>query len=108
MPTARATDSVPGPRAALLEAAEELRLELDAVPYDECADAERAVEFVGGDGHRRRAELRGNRRAALPTTWAGVGVQGDAAIAANGGDFGDRLEHAGFVVGEHRGDEAGF
>jgi len=35
-----------GSQAALLEAAEELRRELDVVSYDQRADAERAVELV--------------------------------------------------------------
>ena len=60
MPTASATDSVPGRSAALLKAAEELRLKFDAVPHDQGADSERAVKFVRGDGHRGDAQVRGN------------------------------------------------
>ena len=65
-----------GADAALLEAAEELRLKFDVVAHDERADAERAAEFVGGDGHRGDAKI-----AEIDRQFAGglggVGVQRD-------------------------------
>ena len=45
------------PQTFLLKAAVQLRLELDAVPQHERADAQRAVELVRGDGHRIDAEV---------------------------------------------------
>ena len=69
------------------------------VPFrtQECADAARAVEFVGADGHgcdAECAEVDGDFSDGL----AGVGVDGDASGVAAADDFGDRLEYAGFVV----------
>ena len=87
-----------GAEAGLLEAAEELRRELDAMAHDERADAERAVEFVRGEGHRRRAEC-AEVDGELADDLRGVGVEGDAVLVADGGEFGDGLEDAGFVVG---------
>ena len=96
-----------GANAGLLEAAEELRVKFDVVAHDERADAERAAEFVGGDGHRGDAELAEVDRQ-FAGDLGGVGVERDVVLVANRGEFGDRLDDAGFVVGEHGGDEAGF
>ena len=96
-----------GPQAGLLEAAEELRRQFDAVPHDERADAERAVEFVGGDGHRGDAQ-----RAKVDRQFAddlgGVGVERDAVLVADGGQFGDGCSTPVSLLAEHRGDEARF
>ena len=46
-----------GADAGLLEAAEELGVSSNVVAHDECADAEWAAEFVGGDGHRGGAQI---------------------------------------------------
>ena len=87
-----------GAQAGLLEAAEELRREFDAVPHDERTDAERAVEFVGGDGHRGGAEL-AEIDGQFADDLGGVGVERDVVLVADRGEFGDGLEDAGFVVG---------
>ena len=68
-----------GPQAGLLEAAEELRRELDAVPHDQRADAERAVEFVGGDAHRGHAQCAKIDRQ-FADDLGGVGVQRHAVL----------------------------
>ena len=68
-----------GAEAGLLEAAEELRREVDAVADDERADAERAVEFVGGEAHRRGAE-RAEVDGEFADDLGGVGVERDAAL----------------------------
>ena len=63
-----------GSQAGLLEAAEELRRKLDVVSHDERADAERAVEFVCGEGDRgdaQFAEIDGQ----LADDLSGVGVE---------------------------------
>ena len=98
MPTARATDSVPGRRPACWKPPKSCGCKFDVVAHDERADAERAVEFVGGDGHRGDAEL-AEVDGQFADGLGGVGVQRDAAFVADRGEFGDGLQDAGFVVG---------
>ena len=59
----------PRSQAGLLEAAEQLRRKLHVVSDHQRADAERAVELVCGDGHRRGAQPR-KSTGRLPTTCA--------------------------------------
>ena len=59
-----------------------------------------AAQREGVDAER--AEIDGDFADGL----RGVGVDEHAVLAAVGGDFGDRLEDARFVVGEHDADEA--
>ena len=96
-----------GSQARLLEAAVQLGCERDAVADDERADAERAVEFVSGEAHRRRAE-----RTEVDRHFADdlgrVGVQWDVVSVADCRQLGDRLEDAGFVVAQDGADGAGF
>ena len=96
-----------GAGAGLLEAAEELRREIDVAADDERADAEWAAEFVGGDGHCGGAEFAEAERK-LAGGLGGIGVERDVVRIADGGQLGDGLDDAGFVVGEHGGDEASF
>ena len=96
-----------GTKAGLLEAAEELWLKLDAMPHDQCADAEGSVELVGGDGHRGGAEFAEIDRQ-LADDLGGIGVQRDAVFGANRGQFGDGLQNARFVLAQHRRDEPRF
>ena len=77
------------------------------VSHDECADAERAAELVGGDGHRGGAEFAEVERQ-FAGGLGGIGVERDVVLVADGGQFGDGLDDARFVVGEHRGDERVF
>ena len=70
------------------------------------ADAGRALELVGGKAHGRHvqfAEIDGQ----LADDLDGVGVAGDAGAVADCGDFGDGLQHAGFVVGQLHADQPG-
>ena len=63
------------------------------------ADADRATEFVGGNRHCLRPN--GKIKRQFAGGLRGVDVQRDFARIANIGEFGDRLDHASFVVGEH-------
>ena len=75
------------------------------LPHVERADALRAVNLVGGEAHQvdaERADVDGD----LANGLRGVAVQENAARFADGRDFGERLNDADFVVGEHHRDEA--
>ena len=96
-----------GANAGLLDAAVKEWGELNIAAHKECADAERAAEFVGGDGHSGGAEVIEIQRE-LAGGLGGVGVERDVAVVADFGELGDGLEDAGFIVGEHGGDESGL
>ena len=87
------------PQRALLPAAEEHRLERREAAPAEQARALRAAQLVPGDGGRDRARQRADvdreRRAGLH----GVEVQRHAALGADRGGLGDRLDHARQVAG---------
>ena len=80
---------------------------LDVAADDEGADANRAAELVRGDGHCGGAEFAEAERK-LAGGLGGVGVERDFVRVADRGQLGDGLDDAGFVVGEHGDDEAGF
>ena len=91
MPTASATDSVPGRMPACWKPPKSCGCEFDAVADDECADAERAVEFVGGDGHRGDAEFAEIDRQ-FADDLGGVGVERDAVLGCRSRRIRRRVE----------------
>ena len=93
-----------GPDADLLKAAEQLRLEFRVVPDKAPMPSGppnlwAAMLIVAAP---RILKLSGS----LPAAWAVLGVERDVAVVADFGEFGDWLDDAGFVVGEHGSDEA--
>ena len=87
-----------GAAVAFLGAALDLGYDAGAASDVKDADALGAVKFVGGEGEEINAEsvdVEGESAGRLD----GVGVEGDAGTFQEGGDFGDRLDGADFVVG---------
>ena len=80
-------------------------MKLDVVTRDQHANTQRAVELVG-----RRAQRTGAERLKVNGDFSyglhGIDVQRHAQRAAAAADLGDRLQHAGFVIGEHDADES--
>ena len=96
-----ATFSVPARCAALLAAALDQRLgDMDIAAANERAGALRSAELVGGKAHEVGAEV-----ADPAIDAAGALHRVDVQHAVGGvddvGNFADRLDHAGFVIGEH-------
>ena len=94
-PTARATDSVPGRRPACWKPPKSCGCRSDVVAHEERADAERAAEFVGGDGHGGGAQVAKVERQ-FSGCLGGIGVKRDAVLVAEGGQFGDGLQRRRF------------
>ena len=97
-----------GAALALVGAAVEERGEADVAADEEDAGALRGVHLVAGDGEQvdvlergLGAEVEGELAGGLD----GVGVEESAGGVGDGGEFGDGLDDAGLVVGEHDGDE---
>src|SRR5439155_22918937 len=105
----------PGAAAALVPGAVDERVERGARPNVEGADALGRVELVAGDGQQVDAEAASSTGGAaarerapgaegvvdagrdLADRLGGVGVERQAARAADAGDLGDRLEGADLV-----------
>ena len=101
-----ATLSVPLRKSALLPAAIEQRFQphhAGSAPDIEGADPFGPVDFVGREAHQ--IDVGGSTLTGiLPTAWV-ASVCRDAALAAEVADFGQRLDGADFVVGQHDGDQ---
>ncbi len=94
------------PTPGLLAAAEELRRKPDPLADQKQPDPRRAVELVGAGGQRGHAQGVEIDRDS-PDGLHGVGVDGNPAIVGEPRQFGDRLDRAGLVVGEHQGRQTG-
>ena len=87
-------------QAPLLPAAVDERRDVEPCAHDERADPLGAGELVGGDAHHVDAEPgEGDRDAARRLHR--VAMDQRAARACPFRDLGDRLDHAGLVVGQH-------
>ena len=74
------------------------------LPHVQCADAFGAIEFVCGKAEQVDAQRRDVDRHSADGL-RGVAVEQNPAIAANLADFGQRLDDADLVVGQHHRDE---
>ena len=88
------------PQPALLRAAREQRRDAHATAQVQRADALGAVQLVRREAHEVDAKRRDVDRHPAGGL-GGVGVQENAALPADPGDVGDRLEHADLVIGGH-------
>ncbi len=66
-------------------------------------DSPRAVKLVGGQTERGDRKIAKTERN-LPDGLDCVAMQGNAELLAAAGNFLNRLNHAGFVIGQHHGD----
>ena len=87
--------------AVLVGAAAEQRLERRVAPHHQRADALRAAELVRRDHQVVGAERVRRRPATLPAACTASQWTRMPRARARAGDLGDRLQHAGLVVGEH-------
>ena len=77
-----------GANARLLDTAVKEWGELNARAHEECADAEWAAEFVGGDGHGHGTEVFEIQRE-LAGSLGGISVERDVPVVADCGEFHD-------------------
>ena len=93
------------PKAAFVPCAVEDWLQLDASTNVQCADAHRSVELVTGHRDQINAQFV-SKCSNLAHALRRVGVHKDVVRVAHVGDFANRLNCTGFVVGVHDADQA--
>ena len=87
-------------KAMLLAAATNKWLEADARTDVERANALGCIHLVPDDGEQVNVKL-DDIDGELADSLGGIGVQEDAVLMGDGGEFGDRLQHAGLIIGVH-------
>ena len=99
MPTANATDSLPGRSPACWCPPNMQRRQRHVPRHEQRPDAQRASKLVGGNAHGRHAQAAEAHRQ-LARHLHGVGMQRHPGLVADRRQLGDRLEHARLVVAQ--------